>query len=300
LVRPITAATGHIGWLPRPAAAATLRTRNDSLINGFMEIERARCRGMFELPQRTVNLKSRSRSTITRLLAQSWQGLAALLAPPVCALCGAEGRAAGAGVAALDLCGHCHAALPPSLERSALPGGEVWALCAYDYPADYMIRALKFHGERVYGRVLGTLLGELRASSAGPLPEVVVPIPLHRHRFAERGYNQAAELARHAARVLHVPLRERLLQRPQATLEQSDLPAAARRRNVRGAFAVGARPVPRHIALVDDVLTTGSTLGEAARTLQVAGVNRIEFWVAARVGDAGESWLMPEFRRSSA
>jgi ComF family protein len=238
---------------------------------------------MFEGQSPTVNRQMPSRSTITRLLTASWRAVAAVLAPPVCSLCAGPGRTPCAQTAALDLCEHCIAALPASAERAPLAGGPVWALGAYDYPTDHMLRALKFRGERVYGRVLGTLLGELRASDARPLPQLVIPVPLHRRRYAERGFNQAAELARYAAGALRLPMSERVLQRPHATLVQSDLPAAARHRNVRGAFEVVRRPVPLHVALVDDVLTTGSTLNEAARVLQMAGAASIEIWVVARV-----------------
>lgn len=238
---------------------------------------------MFEGWQATVNLQPSGRSTIRRGLLHAWQAVAAVLAPPVCALCGAPGRPAAPGIGALDLCEHCRASLPPSPDRTPLECAPVWALGDYDFPADHMIRALKFHGECVYGRVLGTLLGELRGGDPRLLPQRVVPVPLHRRRFAERGFNQAAEIARHAARHLGLPLDQRLVRRSRATLEQSDLPAAARQHNVRDAFEVMARP-PQRIALVDDVLTTGSTLREVARVLRGAGAQSIELWVAARVG----------------
>jgi ComF family protein len=252
--------------------------------------------GMFEALSATVNLQRRARSTIGVALQRSWQAIVCVLAPPVCSLCGGEGRPHGAGVAPLDLCEHCIAALPPTAEASPLECGPVWALGGYDFPADHMIRALKFQGERVYGRVLGTLLGEARAADPRALPQLVLPVPLHRQRFAERGFNQAAEIARYAAKSLGLAMSERVLLRPHATLVQSELSASARARNVRGAFEVVARP-PARIALVDDVLTTGSTLREAARALQMAGAQSIEIWVAARVGDAGESWMKPEFRQ---
>ncbi|MEO7775752.1 MAG: ComF family protein [Steroidobacteraceae bacterium] len=254
---------------------------------------------MFERRAATVNLQTPAQSTIAgsaaRLFRQAWRSVAAVLAPPVCSLCGAPGRWPGAHVA-LDLCEHCLAALPAVTSVASLSCGPVWALASYDYPADHMIRALKFHGERVYGRVLGTLLGERRAADPRALPQVVLPVPLHRQRFSERGFNQAAEIAQFAAQVLGLPMDQRLLLRPRATLEQSELAAAARHRNVRGAFEVTRSRVPAHIALVDDVLTTGSTLNEAARALQMAGVASIEVWVAARVAEVGDAWLKPESR----
>jgi ComF family protein len=116
---------------------------------------------------------------------------------------------------------------------------------------------------------------------AGDLPDAIVPVPLSRARFAERGFNQAGEIARHAARHLGLPLRARLLRRTRDAPAQSGLGAVERRSNLQGAFAVSGSPPPR-IALVDDVLTTGSTAAEAARVLKAAGAARVEIWVAAR------------------
>ena len=116
-----------------------------------------------------------------------------------------------------------------------------------------------------------------------PRPAALVPVPLHHRRLRQRGYDQALELARPLARALDLPLLAGHLQRHRATVPQSELDAAARRRNVRGAFGVAdGTALPRHVALVDDVMTTGATLAEAARALRRAGVSRVDLWVAAR------------------
>lgn len=106
-------------------------------------------------------------------------------------------------------------------------------------------------------------------------------MPLHRARLRRRGYDQALELARPLARGLGLPLCDGL-HRVRATAPQSELDARARRRNLRHAFAVQA-PLPPHVALVDDVMTTGATLHAAAQALRRAGVGRIDAWVVARV-----------------
>jgi len=98
----------------------------------------------------------------------------------------------------------------------------------------------------------------------------VVPVPLHRRRLAERGFNQAALLGRPLARALGVPLVTGRLVRVRPTPPQAELAAAERRDNVRGAFAL-RRPLPDRVLLVDDVRTTGATLAEAAQTLTDAG-----------------------------
>lgn len=117
-----------------------------------------------------------------------------------------------------------------------------------------------------------------------PRPDAIVPVPLHRSRLRQRGYDQALELARPLASALEIPLLDTALFRALATHPQSRLDAADRRYNLEDAFDV--RPgidLPAHLVLVDDVMTTGATLHSAARTLYRAGAVRVDAWVAARV-----------------
>jgi predicted amidophosphoribosyltransferase len=108
-------------------------------------------------------------------------------------------------------------------------------------------------------------------------------MPLHPTRLRQRGYNQALELARPLASAMDVPVRLDLLLRTRATRAQTDLGAIARRLNVRDAFTVKAGVAwPGHVALLDDVMTTGATLAEGARVLRRAGVRRIDIWALAR------------------
>jgi ComF family protein len=110
----------------------------------------------------------------------------------------------------------------------------------------------------------------------------LVPVPLHPGRLAERGYNQALEIARVLGGGLDLPLDSRCCHRVAATPPQAGLDEVARRRNIRGAFAVHS-PLPwSRVAIVDDVVTTGSTVSELARVLRRAGVREIEVWAAAR------------------
>jgi ComF family protein len=218
-----------------------------------------------------------------------------VLLPPRCLLCTEP------GVDGLDLCAGCRDALPwnrSPCARCGLPLPLAAPLCGrclrlppafaatvapwvYAFPLDRLLPRLKFHGDLAAGAlVAGRLVDALRSA---PRPQALVPVPLHRDRLRERGYDQALELARPLARGLHLPLRADLLRRTRATSAQSALAAVARRRNVRGAFAVDAGELPAHVALVDDVMTTGATLGECARVLRAAGVARVDVWVAARV-----------------
>jgi len=131
----------------------------------------------------------------------------------------------------------------------------------------------------------GRLLAQLSAAelAAAPRPQALIPIPLHDNRLRRRGYDQALELAQPIARQLNLPLRADLLRRTRATQPQSQLDAAGRRRNLRGAFAVCQRgPLPAHVVLFDDVMTTGATLYTAANALRRAGIARVDAWVCAR------------------
>jgi predicted amidophosphoribosyltransferase len=110
----------------------------------------------------------------------------------------------------------------------------------------------------------------------------VVPMPLHRTRLAERGFNQSLEIARHVARRLALPVDADAARRVLATTPQVDLPLDARARNVRGAFACEHRLDGLNIAVVDDVMTSGASLDELAATLKAAGAARVVNWVAAR------------------
>jgi ComF family protein len=119
---------------------------------------------------------------------------------------------------------------------------------------------------------------------------LILPVPLHRARLRQRGFNQALELARPLGRSLGVPVRHGLLLRARATAAQSELDAAARRRNVRGAFAVHAgAALPSHVAVLDDVMTTGATLAECVRALKRAGAQRVDVWALARAPAPGRS-----------
>ena len=206
------------------------------------------------------------------------------------------------GLEGIDLCAACEATLPETgvaCLRCALPlasgdavcGGclasrsplaEVHAAFVYAAPLDRLLPRLKFAGDLAAGRLVSQLMTE-RLRSA-PRPDALIPIPLHRARLRQRGFDQALELARPLGRALGVPVLEGALLRHKATQEQSRLSAIARSRNVKGVFESRAHlPLPRHVALIDDVMTTGATLQAAAVALHRAGVERVDAWVAARV-----------------
>ncbi len=146
-----------------------------------------------------------------------------------------------------------------------------------------MVRAVKYHGALAYGRVLGELLAARLIEQQLPRPQLMLPVPLAPARFRQRGYNQALEIGRYLERRLCIPMRTDLLVRVRETREQAGLLRPERRKNIRRAFALSAPIAVRHVALIDDVITTGSTVNEIARLLKARGVRRVEVWAVARV-----------------
>jgi len=232
--------------------------------------------GMFEASESIVNRWRGLRLTAARRWSQL---LAATLFPPRCCLCGFEGSEPD-----LDLCGFCQSDLPWDTEP--LPG--LVTAMLYEPPADDLIRQLKYGRELANARVLGELLAQTVRARAENLPRLLVPVPLHGVRFRERGFNQAAALALYAGRSLHLNSVPHALRRVRNTPSQTELGVNERHRNVRGAFAVSNERALRrlreagHVALVDDVITTGSTLAEAKCVLLAAGVSRVDLWAVAR------------------
>ncbi|MBT9489566.1 MAG: ComF family protein [Rubrivivax sp.] len=173
-------------------------------------------------------------------------------------------------------CGRCQAQ-PLPFERCC---------CAVDYgaPWDGLIGAFKYHGQIDLAAALSARLLEGLDPTARAWPQLVLPVPLADERLAERGYNQAWELARRVASRLHLPASALVLQRPLARAPQAGLGRAERRRNLQGAFAVAqpARVAGRRVVLVDDVLTTGATAAEATASLLAAGAAAVQVWALAR------------------
>jgi ComF family protein len=226
-----------------------------------------------------------------------------LLYPPACALCGAPGQDTQ------DLCTGCRNGLPwnrLACPRCALPlpagstrstpcarcqmqpppYARAWAPFMYADGLRWLHRRLKFDARLANRRLLARLLADAleRAFACGdlPRPDVLVVMPLHPRRLMRRGFNQSLELIRPVAQRLQLELDYRNLRRVKATRPQTDLPAGQRRRNVRGAFACERDLAGLHVALFDDVVTTGHTAAEAARVLRRAGASEISVWSLAR------------------
>ncbi len=245
--------------------------------------------------QRFESLVSSGRA---RLLSNYFPGLlnnclgfGRRLLPQSCLLCSADGATG-------PLCPPCLADLPwlPGNRCAvcALPltSGKVCGACldrpprfdrveavfAYRFPVDALIHAFKYGGRLALARILGESLAGRVARDV----DAIVPMPLAHGRLAERGFNQALEIARVAAAATGIALLPRACRKVTETPAQAMLPWKERARNVRRAFVCDADLEGKRIAVVDDVLTTGATLNELARVLRKAGAVEVRGWVVAR------------------
>jgi ComF family protein len=226
--------------------------------------------------------------------------LGGCLLPPRCVLCGGPGHDPG-----LDLCVECDAGLPVLPSRCPRCAGEIepraigstcvrcvthpppytrcHAAFRYADPIDTLVKSLKYGGRLTMSRVLGELLARSIAGIPDADAATLLPVPLHPLRHAERGFNQASEIARWAARRLGIACDDRLATRVLESPRQVGLTAAQRRTNLRGAFVADrARVHGRHVIVLDDVLTTGSTAAALAETLLLQGdAGRVDVWCVA-------------------
>lgn len=173
------------------------------------------------------------------------------------------------------VCGAC-IQKPPPYSRTVYP-------LQYLFPADRLVQSFKFNRQLAAGRILSHLMCEWLLDQKCQLPDMLIPVPLHNRRMIKRGFNQAFELGNYISRTLEIPLLPSALRRNRNTKAQSGLTRKQRRNNVRGAFYWHALQQPAlHVALIDDVMTTGTTVTECARVLKKAGAKRVDVWVAAR------------------
>jgi ComF family protein len=182
-------------------------------------------------------------------------------------------------------CGQC-LKKTPAFEQVVTP----WT---YSFPIDSLITRFKHNAKWPFGRLLAELLSQSlqhRFEEGLPRPEALVPVPLSTKRLRERGYNQAAMIAHWLRDSLNLPCDERLLLRVLDTTAQHDLDAKARKHNLRKAFSLApdAQINGRHLALVDDVLTTGATAESLAQLLIKAGAARVDVYCLARTPKPGE------------
>lgn len=173
------------------------------------------------------------------------------------------------------LCGHC-LKRPPAYARTV-------AVYAYAAPLDELVKRFKYGGALAVSDWFARALAEeLARAPERELPNLILPMPLHESRLGERGYNQAVEIARRLAPILDIAWTARVCDRTRNTPPQAGLDLKARRRNLRGAFRCDLDLAGKRVALLDDVMTSGASLDELAKTALKAGAARVEAWVAAR------------------
>jgi len=185
-----------------------------------------------------------------------------------CALCGLENQTGG---------DHCAACLydPPRWQNLVAP------LIYQGLPRDLLIQLKFSQSLHLANSLVSSVIHHFQAGKT--LPEVLLPVPLHRKRLLDRGFNQAFEIARVLSHWLDIPVDTRALSRIRDTDSQSGLSANQRQKNILKAFAYQASKPYSHVAVVDDIVTTGSTANEITKTLHRAGVQQVEIWGLARV-----------------
>jgi len=155
---------------------------------------------------------------------------------------------------------------------------------AYRDDVRQLIIELKFHGKLRNAKLLAELF--LQHLTIRERPHCLIPVPLHPKRIRERGYNQSLEIARQLAALSGIRIDPYSARRRRNTRRQADLVLKEKRSNVRGAFEIIKEGLPEHVAIVDDVMTSGHTVNEFARVLKKSGVKKISVWAMARAGHA--------------
>lgn len=219
-------------------------------------------------------------------------GQRSALSAPACAACldelpwiGSACPGCALPVTVPGLCGRC--------QKQPRPWARAWSALRYDYPLRQQILRMKYGASfasidllaHAMNHALSRQLTALPSADAPPLvrPQLLLPVPLHWRRQWQRGYNQSAELARRIADAHDLPLAITGARRRRAQRDQIGLGARERRRNAQDLFAADARVVSgRHLALIDDVMTTGSTLEALTLACLAAGAQRVDVWTLAR------------------
>jgi ComF family protein len=240
------------------------------LTNSFDSVrKRARSATRLALPQRCVLCAGASATAL--VCAACERDLPRIdNACPVCALPSPHETA----------CGAC-LANPPAFDATI-------AAYVYAFPVDRIVQSFKYHGRLALADWCAEAILAARERRDAPVPDSIVALPLATARQRERGFNQAGEIARSIAARTGFAHPIDGIHRIHASLPQAALPWSERARNVRGAFACDAAVAGLHVAVIDDVMTTGETLAEFARTLKRAGARRVENWVVARTLPPGQ------------
>lgn len=215
---------------------------------------------------------------------------------PACVLCGQQGdhqisicqpchddlpiiksgcHYCGHPILVQGICGQCQHQ-PPAFDTSIIP-------YHYQKPVDLFIQQFKYNAKLYYGELLSQLLIAHLKKNAVNLPQALIPMPLHPRRQRERGFNQALEITKSISRHLDIPIIKNAVIRSKNTLSQTTLSAKERKKNMRQVFELTDKTIQyHHVAIIDDVVTTGVTVNELAKTLKRANIDQIDIWACAR------------------
>jgi ComF family protein len=175
------------------------------------------------------------------------------------------------------LCGHCLSHTPYF--------DQVYSPFLYSDALGFLIRQLKYQKKIHYARVLANLfIQQVEQLDGFSLPDVLIPVPMHKQRLRTRGFNQALELSRELSAYFDVPIDYKSLSRHRNTPVQAGLTARHRQKNMKNAFSIQKTFDFKRVALIDDVMTTGSTVNEAAKILKQHGAAQVDIWTIARAG----------------
>jgi ComF family protein len=231
------------------------------------------------LPQHCYHCGRPIASAGRQSFCDSCWSLIRLITPPYCPCCGEPFRSPIASTYSPEhRCGACRAQSPPFDHARAIG--------RYEGPLRQAIHQLKYRGKlHLTQPLMRLVLEHFDAHFPGTVFDAIIPVPLHRERLMQREFNQATVFASGVAHYLHVPVLEGRLVRVRSTRPQVELSGSERRQNVKQAFAVTDAAVlkDKQVLVVDDVFTTGATLGEIARTLKVAGATQVDVFALARV-----------------
>ncbi len=230
--------------------------------------------------------------------------LGTVVYPGVCLCCHDQGEDD------LDLCRRCYARLSwleNACEVCALPlaqkpqqGSLLCGACStrsFNFNRAYApfiyedfvrtaVHQFKFNSKLNYGKLLAQLLAQHIVKNNIPTPEILIPVPLYKNRIKQRGFNQALEISKILAKQFDCLVSKQAICRMRETKTQMELPASKRKANVKNAFkmrSVESLSAAKHAVIVDDVMTTGSTVNEVARCVKAAGVSNVDVWCIARV-----------------
>jgi len=172
-----------------------------------------------------------------------------------------------------SICGRC-LKKPPSFDS-------ITSLYQYEGIAQFLIQSLKFQAKHSCARTMGLLMAQ-HIKALNKQADALMPVPLHAKRLNERGFNQSELIAQYIQKAIGVPLIQHSLKRVVNTTSQATLKANERRKNLKNAFSYSSTQNIQSVAIIDDVVTTGSTANEIAKTLKKQGVQRVEIWAFAR------------------